>query len=114
MPDFTMSPPAPRAGAHPHDDVPVNACFHPGDPAALAEQATRPNSCFHPGDDMALAHWEAQPVRVCFHPGDDVALAERQAQPVRICFHPDDDPAADLHRSLTGIDERHLAAVAGR
>jgi hypothetical protein len=68
--------------------------------------------CFHPGDDLA----PMASVSPCFHPDDegDVALAEPAERPVSPCHHPADDLASDLHLALTGMDQRELAAVAGR
>jgi hypothetical protein len=62
--------------------------------------------CFHPADEPT----DAAPVALCFHPADEPMAAA----PVAICFHPGDDLATDLHRALTGADERDLAALAGR
>ncbi|HEV7713026.1 MAG TPA: hypothetical protein VGP16_32835 [Asanoa sp.] len=65
----------------------VSPCFHPGDGADV-------NLCHHPADPGNGAG--------CFHPSDNV----------NCCYHPaDDDLAADLHLSLTRIDERHLATL---
>ena len=55
--------------------------------------------------------------RICFHPGD--AWLTSPDDPTKStgskCFHPaDDDPTAELCRSLTEIDARALAALAGR
>jgi hypothetical protein len=65
--------------------------------------------CFHPGDASATA----QPVAICFHPGDETTTVDGH-RPVSPCHHPDDDLADGLHLALTGLDERHLAAVAAR
>jgi hypothetical protein len=92
-------------------------CFHPGDDGAPAASVS---PCFHPGDGDGepIAH-RPEPVspcfhpddhRVCFHPGGDAA---ESGSSVSSCPHPADDLATDLHLSLTGLDERELAALAG-
>jgi hypothetical protein len=101
-------------------------CFHPGDEPVPSASVS---PCFHPGDEPV----PSASVSPCFHPGDeddfapgrrDGAPAARVKEPVSPCFHPGDenpqaghpgdDLAADLHLSLTGIDERHLAVLANR
>ncbi|MEV4620568.1 hypothetical protein AB0J74_17900 [Asanoa sp. NPDC049573] len=66
--------------------------------------------CFHPADEQHLRGGSVSP---CFHPGDaNVNLCHHPSDNVNMCYHPvGDDLAADLHLSLTGIDERHLAAL---
>jgi hypothetical protein len=102
-------PSAGHACFHPSDSV--SPCFHPGD----GEPTGRPVSpCFHPIDDRLCFHpgdgFPPDDDRLCFHPGDPAAVAPR---PVNSGHHPADDLAAGLHLSLTGIDERHLAVLAG-
>ena len=74
--------------------VSVSPCFRPEDnPDEMRNGDV--NACFHPGD-----------VNSCFHPDD---------RDVNACFHPDhDDLVAGLHLTLTGVEERHLAALAVR
>jgi hypothetical protein len=93
---------------HPQAVAPVAMCFHPADhPQAVSPVAI----CFHPADEPTAA----VPVDMCFHPADrDVDLRARPDQPVSPCYRPGDDLATDLHRALTGADERDLAALAGR
>jgi len=102
---------------HPADeprsrDGSVSPCFHPADEPRSRGGSVSP--CFQPGDadisaGVNLCHHSADPGNGagCFHPTDSLTGN------VNCCFHPaDDDLAADLHLSLTGIDEHHLAALA--
>jgi len=91
-------------------------CFHPGDAwLALPDDAQKNtgSKCFHPGDAWVASPDDPQKGTgtKCFHPGDTWLASA----PVSPCFHPaDDDPNAELLRSLTEIDARALAALAGR
>jgi hypothetical protein len=98
-----------------HHDGPAGTCFHPADePRSQVPGSVSP--CFHPDDDSrdgdAAASHDPNTGGYCFHPGDGDALAESATAGVYLCHHPADDLAADLHLSLTGIDERHLAGLA--
>jgi hypothetical protein len=75
--------------------APVAMCVRPADQPAAAAPV---DMCFRPGD---------RPVSPCFHPSDHLPPGDD-------CFHPGDDVAADLHRALTGAEERDLAALAAR
>ena len=108
-------------GFYASDDGSVSPCFHPDDdqPAAVAADPGRPvspchhpadpdvNACLHPGANAnGCFHPEEPDVNACFYPGAQ--------PPVNSCRHATDDLATDLHLALTGIEERHLAALTGR
>jgi len=108
-------------GFYASDDGSVSPCFRPDDdqPAAVAADPGRPvspchhpadpdvNACFHPGANAnGCFHPEEPDVNACFYPGAQ--------PPVNSCRHASDDLATDLHLALTGIEERHLAALTGR
>lgn len=90
---------------HPVDSGSVSPCFRPDDdqPAATTTDPGRPVSpCFHPGD---VSLQDGGNVNSCFHP---------EEPPVNSCRHAGDDLVAGLHRTLTGAEEQHLAALAVR
>jgi hypothetical protein len=64
-------------------------CYHPIDDIEMRIGTT---PCFDPGPSAR------NPVDMCFHP-------------VSPCYHPGDDLVTDLHRALSGADERDLAAL---
>jgi hypothetical protein len=108
------------------DDGNGGRCFHPGDgePAARRWEPVSPcfhpddddRVCFHPGDPAALAESRTPPVNACHHPAEDLpdAVAGLRTRGVNLCHHPVEDLAVDLHLSLTAIDERQLAVLAAR
>jgi len=117
---------APRICFHPGDawlalpDDPQkntgSKCFHPGEAWLASPDDPQKNTgtkCFHPGEAWLASLDDPQKGTgsKCFHPGDTWLASA----PVSPCFHPaDDDPSAELRRSLTEIDGRALAALAGR
>jgi len=50
-------------------------------------------------------------VNACFHPDDDPVELRNGNGNVNACFRPDD---GDVDLGLTGVEERHLAALAVR
>jgi hypothetical protein len=98
---------------HPGDDLPGNGggCFHPSEASSVSP-------CFRPDDDEPAASAAApgRPVSPCFRPDDGgVNSCFHPGQPpVNSCRHAGDDLVSDLHLTLTGVEERHLAALAVR
>ena len=76
----------------------VSPCFRPEDPDEPSNRDGNVNACFHPDEPAELTNRDGN-VNSCFHPGDG---------DVNSCFHP------DLHFTLTGLEEQHLAVLAAR
>ena len=92
-------------------------CFRPAD-GFHQDDDRRDHSgvCFHPGDDRR------GDAGICFHPGDE-PVAIGAGSSVSPCHHPSepgdptgrtDDLVAGLHRTLTGFEQQHLAALSSR
>src|SRR4051812_27983901 len=91
----------------------TGVCFRPGDDP---DDAGRGNGgrCHHASDGTSTKCFHAaavagpdRSVSSCHPPSD----AE---PPVNSCRCGTDDLAADLHLTLTGVEERHLAVLSGR